>query len=84
MRKQQNYSLYWEAIKILVAWSINAEIRFIKIKSHRNEKIKHDTKPYNIQIDISGVTDLKIDIDGAGGVDARYGYTMLADPVLSE
>lgn len=51
---------------------------------YSNEKIERDTKPYNIQIDISGVTDLKIDIDGAGGADAWYGYTMLADPVLSE
>ena len=51
---------------------------------YSDEKVERSTKPYNIQIDISGVMDLKIDIDGAGGVDARYGYTMLADPILSE
>lgn len=49
-----------------------------------DEQIERDTKPYNIQINILGVTDLKIDISGGSGVEAYYGYTMLADPILSE
>lgn len=44
-----------------------------------DENIRKDTKPYNIEIDISGITDLKIEMYYRGGLAA-----LLCDPMLSE
>lgn len=45
-----------------------------------NESIKRSTKPYDIEIDVSGVTDLKVEMYGSGW-DL---VVLLANPTLSE
>lgn len=49
-----------------------------------DENIRKDTKPYNIQVDISGVTDLKIEIYGSGNLGVSGIMPMLCEPMLSE
>lgn len=44
-----------------------------------DENIRKDTKPYNIEVDISGITDLKIEMYYRAGLRA-----LLCDPMLSE
>lgn len=44
-----------------------------------DENIRKDTKPFDIEIDISGITDLKIEMYYRGGMTA-----LLCDPMLSE
>lgn len=49
-----------------------------------NETIAVNTKPYPIQVDISGVTDLKFELYGCGTATTAQGTVLLGNPMLSE
>ncbi len=49
-----------------------------------DENIGANTKPYPIQVDISGVTDLKFELYGCGTVTTTHGTVLLGNPMLSE
>lgn len=49
-----------------------------------DENIGANTKPYPIQVDISGVTDLKFELYGCGTVTTTHGSVLLGNPMLSE
>lgn len=42
------------------------------------------TKPYEIEVDISGVTDLRIEVYGHYGINSKQGTSMFCTPILTE
>ena len=49
-----------------------------------DENIRKDTKPYDIEVDITGVTDLKIEMYGDENMGTNGIHTLLCEPKLSE
>lgn len=49
-----------------------------------DEEIKATTKPYSIEVDVSGVTDLKIEMYATGNMGDSGIHILLCDPILYE